>query len=147
MLGQLWAAQRVELFSSGEFWTSLLLAALCSSRTAPAGSMRTRSPFGHFQARPLPGASSSFLLCCCVGQEQGAEGAEAAFPSLLCPWNSTHLHTLPPKGMKGFTPQLNNSLEENRRLCSTLKISYFFKWGVGVLLCKHWEDNGSLFEF
>lgn len=115
MLGQLWAAQWMELVCSADkFWTSLLSAALCHHRllrdSSLQGSVKSRIPFGQsaFPSQPLEPAPAS--SCAAVwGEEWGAEGAEAAFPFPLCPGNNTHLHMLPLKVMKGFRPQLNNS--------------------------------------
>lgn len=101
MLGQLWAAQWVELLCSADtFWRSLLLAALCHpAGTTPPGLQEIQDPLSL-------GAAPAYS--CAAVWDRNREQREL-FPFLLCTWNSTHLHTLPPKGMKGFRPRLNNS--------------------------------------
>lgn len=106
--------------------------------SAPLGqllqeSRKNRVPFGQSafpsQAHPWSSSIPPVLLC---GTGLGSRGSWGSTAIPAVPRNSAHLHTLPPKGWRASDPHETiptPTLEENRKLCSTLKISYFFQMG------------------
>lgn len=92
-------------------------------------------------------------LCVWTGmRDRGSWSIPAANACEIAPWSSAHLPHWPLKQLNASDPKEtipSLTLHKNMRLCSTLKINpfFFFQIRSTVVLCKHWEDNRSLFEF